>query len=248
MKIVHQNIRGLQSNFDIITLSETHLVNSAFNDINNLYEIPNYTFIKRNRNRGQGGGVAIYIKNNVKWERRHDLEIDSIESICLQIFEKNAKIFLLTTFYRPPSGSSYLSETFNDSFNELLTTIDSTCLETILLGDANVNFAKKSDNKDFKTSLVSKGYKQLITEPTRITKESSSIIDIIATTRPEVIKETKVFTTSISDHEMVGCIRKRNHLRFPSKTIRVRDYSKYNPIAVNNELRNATWAGVYNFE
>ena len=106
--------------------------------------------------------------------------MESAESICLQIFEKNAKSFLITAFYRPPSGSNYLSETFNDSFNELLTTIDSKCLESILMGDANVNFAKESDNKDFKTLLISKGYKQLITKPTRITKESSTIIDIIA--------------------------------------------------------------------
>jgi exonuclease III len=76
MKIIHQNIRGLQSNFnllqelihgndfDIITLSETHLVNSGFNDINDLYELPDYTFIKRNREHGQGGGVTVYIKTN----------------------------------------------------------------------------------------------------------------------------------------------------------------------------------------
>jgi hypothetical protein len=174
------------------------------------------------------------------------LENSTVESICLQISEKNAKSFLITTLYRPPSGSNYLSKTFNDSLNELLTDIDTTGLESILLGDANVNYSKKSENKDFKMSLSSNGYKQLVTEPTRITKDSSSLVDIIATTRPEVIKETKVFTTSISDHEMVGCIRKRNHMKFPAKTIRVRDYTDYNPAVVKNELLNENWSGVIN--
>ena len=45
---------------------------------------------------------------------------------------------------------------------------------------------------------------------------------------------------------MIGCIRKRNHLRFPEKTICVRDFSKYNPLYVNNELRQKDWSCVYN--
>ena len=56
--------------------------------------------------------------------------------------------------------------------------------------------------------------------------------------RPEVIKQTKVFSTSISDHEMVACIRKRNHMRFPAKTTRVRE--NYNPENVKKEPLHKT--------
>ena len=72
MKFYHQNIRGLLHNFanlqglfeqfkniDIMTISETHIINSGFNDIDELYEIPGYNFIKRNRKTGHGGGVCI---------------------------------------------------------------------------------------------------------------------------------------------------------------------------------------------
>ena len=142
-------------------------------------------------------------------------------------FEKNAKGFLITSFFRLPSGSKYLPANFNDSFNGLLTTIDSTNLESIVMGDCNVDFSKASDNKDFKKSLSCNGYKQLVNEPTRFAHNSSTLIDIIATTRPEVIKQTKVFSTSISDHEMIACVRKRNHMRFFAKTIRVCDYTNY---------------------
>ena len=40
---------------DIVTLSETHLIDSAFNDINNLYEIPN---------------MIVNMIRDIKWERR----------------------------------------------------------------------------------------------------------------------------------------------------------------------------------
>ena len=65
-KVVHQNIRGLVSKKDIletlftneksiITLSEKHIasVNSE------LFRIPGFQFVHKNRITGEGGGVAM---------------------------------------------------------------------------------------------------------------------------------------------------------------------------------------------
>ena len=84
LKIVHQNIRRIVSNFDmlqelvvahpkidIITLSETHLTKATM-DIN--CKLDGYTFIHRNRDQGEYGGVAMYVKNNITFTRRIDLE------------------------------------------------------------------------------------------------------------------------------------------------------------------------------
>ena len=49
---------------DILTLSETHITTDEDND--ELYEIPGYTFVKRNRTAGLGGGVAGLYQ---KWHR-----------------------------------------------------------------------------------------------------------------------------------------------------------------------------------
>ena len=45
---------------------------------------------------------------------------------------------------------------------------------------------------------------------------------------------------------MVACLRKRNHMRFPAKTIRVRDYKNYNPDIIKKELLNTNWSSVMN--
>ena len=72
---VHQNIRGLSSNFeslcalidshpniDVITLSETHLSRDENID---LYKINGYDLIVRSRGKGEmGGGVAVYIRTD----------------------------------------------------------------------------------------------------------------------------------------------------------------------------------------
>ena len=62
LKIIHQNIRGLESNFemlqefvtslkkiDIISLSETHLTDESYSD----YSLSSYNFIFRNRDQGK---------------------------------------------------------------------------------------------------------------------------------------------------------------------------------------------------
>ena len=82
--------------------------------------IHGYTFIKRNRTQGSGDGVGVYIKDNIVWERRFDLEKDGIESIWLEMYIAKSKSLLVATYYRPPGSSAYLPTEFNKMFNEML--------------------------------------------------------------------------------------------------------------------------------
>ena len=92
IKLVHQNIRGLLSKKDILEtlftnekfiliLSETHIasVNSE------LFQIPDFKFVQKNRIAGEGGGVALYLSNDLKWKRRTDLETEEIECIWVEV-------------------------------------------------------------------------------------------------------------------------------------------------------------------
>lgn len=45
---------------------------------------------------------------------------------------------------------------------------------------------------------------------------------------------------------MIVCTRKINHRKFAARTIRCRDYSKYNPETLKEQLQNADWSSVYN--
>ena len=158
MKILHQNIRGLLSNLsalqeffdrhkniDIMTLSETH-INTDTACIS-LYNIPGYTFIKRDRQQGKGGGVAMYIKEGINFERRFDLEDMGAEIIVIEVFLQKAKSFLITSLYRPPDSSKHLSHKFNDIFDTLLSLMTAESKEVILLGDLNVNYLKADENR-----------------------------------------------------------------------------------------------------
>ena len=106
------------------------------------------------------------------------LEFDIIEGIWLELLIKNSKSLLVFVVYRPPNTSKYLSPEFNDTLNDML----STCLienkEAIILGDSNCDYLNRLNNKEIKDVLLGHGFKQVITMPTRITRESSTLIDI----------------------------------------------------------------------
>ena len=260
-KIFHQNIRGLFANFssllvvfethreiDILTLSETHIVQDSYTDNESLYTIPGYIFIKKNRPQGKGGGVAAYIKSEIVWKERYDLENDDIESIWLEVFPNKAKSFLICCMYRPPENSKYLSSNFNKTFSNMLMTVTELQKEVILLGDLNVNFLKKNDNPDIKDTINLFGFKQVITQPTRITDISSTLIDVIITNKVSNISTTDVIPLSLSDHDMVGCVRKLNHQTFDHKTIHCRNYSKYNHNNLRQDLLTQSWDRFYEIE
>ena len=114
----------------------------------------------------EGGGVAMYIKNSVKLKRRQDLENPLLEIIVVEIFVKNAN--LVACYYRPPEGSKYLPSSYNDSFNKHLENFNHN-KEVPLMGDFNVNCNSNSDNKEFKSIITANGFRQIVTEPTRVT-------------------------------------------------------------------------------
>ena len=169
--------------------------------------------------------MAMYIKESINWERRYDLENDGVEGIWIEVFVKNSKSFLLATCYRPPDGSNYLPSDFNDNLNVMLGDGVRESKEIIMLGDFNVNYLKKNEHMVFKDLFRRYGFQQIIKKATRTTYESSTLIDLIMTNHPGVISKHCVYPASISDHDMVGCVRKLNHIRYSPRTVFSRSYS-----------------------
>ncbi|CAH1383354.1 unnamed protein product, partial [Tenebrio molitor] len=76
--------------------------------------------------------------------------------------------------------------------------------EVICLGDFNVDFSKSPNLLE----RLFDGYNflQLINEPTRITENSQTLIDLILVSNINFVTSTKIIHThNISDHAMVMC-------------------------------------------
>lgn len=100
-KIAHINVRSLNTefeafslyihdhDFDIVAITETWL--NIDND-STLYSIPDYNFIRKDRET-RGGGVAFYIKKNIKFSEIHSANFSTIETMCIEInIKKNKKL------------------------------------------------------------------------------------------------------------------------------------------------------------
>ena len=92
------------------------------------------------------------------------------------------------------------------------------------------------------------GYKQLVTKATMITEDSKTLIDTIFTNKPKNIPKTDTISTSLSDHDMMGCARKLNYLKYESKTIHCRTYKDYDPKPLQKDLQEQSWVTYYSIK
>ena len=91
----------------------------------------------------------------------------------------------------------------------------------------------------FKSIVKSFGFKQLIKKCTRITETSSTTIDLILSNVTQNIPVADVIATSLSDHDMVACIRNINHQSYKPKMIKCRDYENC------KDMNNIDWQPLY---
>ena len=133
--------------------------------------------------------------------------------MCRNKTPPKSKPYIVIVWYRPPSDPV-------DSFIKLdtnLSYLDREGKEIILLGDTNCDFTsipkgQLSDNNAIHLRSIYDlfSFTQLIEEPTRVTLETATLIDHIATTCPNNVLEFGVLKISMSNHYMVYCIRKLN--------------------------------------
>ena len=251
--IAHQNICGLSGKIDLLSL---YVLNNEINIFgvtetfltdkipSSLVNIDSYNFERKDR-KAAGGGVAVYVKNCVNYVRRNDLESEGIELICLEIIPVHTKSFFVSILYRPPNSSKHLCKSFSEKFNELLHKMNEENKEIIIIGDINCNYLDNTNNKDIKELLALNGFIQVVKEPTRVTDTTQTLIDVILTTKPENLCDIKVIQTAMSDHDAIGCKRKLNNKKQLSEEIKCRDYSKYEPNNLRNDLSNESFHTIY---
>ena len=182
-------------NLDIMCISETWLLP---NMPSTFVEIPEYSFYRNDG--GRGGGVGVYIGKHLKVNALKTPEIERpphLEDIWLTIQSGKFPSFILGCVYRHPHALSnsfdYLSEVFRFM-----------CLKNkplIILGDFNDNLF--IPNNKIGKLMQTLHLSQLVTEPTRITANSSSLIDLIITNKPNFVVHFKVLPCPVGDHELL---------------------------------------------
>ncbi|XP_062610974.1 uncharacterized protein LOC134272825, partial [Saccostrea cucullata] len=208
--------------------------------------IDGYVLERKDRQNKAGGGIVIYISNDLSYKRRKDLEISNIETIWLEINLKNTKSILYCSAYRPPSAPSCWVEDLAREINRAPCCDDQ---EIILTGDFNVDLLKDPP-QSWTSALEEFGLTQLITIPTRITNTSCTLIDHFYTTQPDNICEIQVPPIAISDHYPVCATRKSNSMQRKGKhtEIQYRDFKNFNEEEFLSDLQSANFNVLTNLQ
>ena len=137
-------------------------------------------------------------------------------------------------YYPPQESSRYFSKNLDQLILEQFGTVNRFNKE-VIIGDFNINYLSTA------TNLNNLGLTQIIKTATRIAKDSSTSINLIFTNKVANVTNASLFPLSFSDHEMIGCVRKINTIKYDPKTIKWHDYKHYNHNDLRNDIKNINW-------
>ena len=91
-----------KKNIHLFGFTESHADASV---TENELSVGGYRVERKDPETGNHGGVPCFIRNDVKYERRRDLEVKGIEAIWLEVCFIKANPILISFLYRPPDSS-----------------------------------------------------------------------------------------------------------------------------------------------
>ena len=75
----------------------------------------------------------------------------------------------------------------------------------------------------------------------RLSGKFSYLLDVMITNNLPTIRDSRVLSFSLSDHEMIYCIRKLNWMKALPEIEVFRNYAKYDPVKFGDELKGVDW-------
>ena len=183
--------------FDIICLPETYLDSNSLPDDSNL-KIPCYNLGRSDHpSNKKRGGVCIYCKSYL---RLRIIDINYLNECVRFELMVGDKLCNFIALYRSPSQSQDLFESFKENLElNLESAVQNNPFLVVLLGDFNAkssNWCKNdittTEGKAIENISSQFGLHQMISEPTHILESSSSCIDLIFTSQPNLITESGV--------------------------------------------------------
>ena len=214
--------------FDAVTLTETWLKDNPF--LLDYVKIEGYKLYYHNRDNRRGGGVGIYIKDDIKHKMRKDITNinPALEHLWVEIEGKNKHSKLLLNVTYQPNFTNQEKADWLESFDRIVgTAILDWTGNVVITGDFNIDLLSNSQIKDFYLeTLRSFDLTQHVKSPSR---KGVSLIDHISTNSSCKVKFCEVLPTpEISDHDAVFACLNTRVARFEPRYKVIRDMRNFN--------------------
>ena len=218
----------IHSNPDKVHLfgvSETRL---DANIDDSLIHIQNYSIVRKDAEQKIGHtGLVVYIHDSIRHliRRRSDLETNNVEAIWLEFYQKRTASAYICSLYRNPVCTSEWMDDFMTMMDKIPDNAD-----VILLGDFNFNLFNQQNSWLSVTSML--GLSQLITNSTRVTNKTQTLIDHIYTNNAAKVIKPSIVHSSLSDHYAIFCTYQA---KIPKQPKNGHDYVQYRSFKNFNE-------------
>lgn len=210
-----------------MALTESHLDDTSKEAE---YNITGYSHILCNRKDRQGGGVILYLRNNLTFKILTNTSDEMCSLLAITINELDLTVILV---YRPPTryeqGTDHNRHTIEQSFNNIiisnidkvLSSLGTPTPNTLIMGDFNfpnatwkegIAYPLKGTSPD--TKMLNKLIEtcethqllQYVPFGTRYTRNGGdNKLDLIFSNNHRLLCELRRLTTALSDHSLIEC-------------------------------------------
>ena len=190
-------VLNIKYKFDVIVVTESWL---SKDDALHFYTIPSYNSEFYYRTGQSGGGIIVYVSEQLSYSVLENCNIGHCEEVWLKIELGNVFI-TIGSIYRPPSFSvTHFVENLENAFEKF----EMEKRNCILIGDFNIDLLT---NSGYLNMVKSSGFSSLLQLPTRSTATTSTCIDHVYTNITNLNHvESGTISTSTSDHDAIYCV------------------------------------------
>ena len=262
LTIIQINIRGMlskrslllnlietsveNSTPDIVVISETWLTPNS-----PMISVPGYKFVHKCREHKKGGGVGILVSDKLRSCELPNItsELVDNEVVTVEVSLRSGKRCIISSMYRAPNT---IPQMFQSCYNSLICAMKKLKPYALIVGlDHNMDLLKASQHNstnDFMQNNLDMGLFPTITKPTRITKNSATLIDNIIVSENLCGRySANILINDMSDHMPTICVLKSMKVAKKDKqTITSRDTRPKNIAALRSHLCNYNWTELLN--
>lgn len=206
------------------------------------YELPGFNLIRNDRAVGGGGGVAIYLRNNISFTivsvSAQPPPPNGGEHLFLEVELHHSKI-LLGVFYCPSLRINFFS-----SFEQLLESFVPLYDHTIIMGDFNTCLLKNDFRSASLTQVIESANLSLLNlNATHYFPNSvPSLLDLILVSSPNhIAKHGQCSADHFSYHDLIYVSYKIRPPKHSSKILSLRNFEGMNVERLREDASNIDW-------
>ena len=221
----------IKNNLDILIVSETKLDHTF---PNNQFYMDGYRLIREDREKnGQyGGGIVVFIRDDIPCKELKFQSDKEIEGIFLEINLRSIKWMVMTGYNPKKENIAHFLKYVSQGIDKYYCNYDN----LLLIGDFNSELCEKDINEFCDIYTL----KSLIKEPTCFKNiNNPTCIDLILTNQETHFQNSTTIESGLSDfHKMVVTVLKTSFQKRSPTTIKYRNYSKFNDEYFRQDLSN----------